>query len=543
MLTPAHAATEAVPTGTTPGIAALCFDPFPLTLAQRADPALAHVPLVCVEDGRVLHASAAAHRLGVTPGMRLSGARMRVADLRVAEASEPELAHAWETLQRELHDVTPWVEAGRRGRLFARVEVAEARALAARYAARVGVAEAREIAELAALSARPGTCRSVAPGGEADFLARLPLRFLKGVGVSGKNLTRLHWLGLTTVGELARWNASQLRSYLAEEGEALLPYLHGPYRTRLRPGRPPEALRRSVAFTEPAREPHELLPALERLSTALERALAGRASRRLTLTASLAEAQRSATRLSKRPLTRAPQIRQQALFALQDSGATEAGIDRLTLELATPRRLSVQSGLWRAHEQRQRALEAALERYPGAMVQFAWRDPYAEADDLAWGWERLTAATAEAGEGAAGTRSATVVPATAVPLFPDGRSGEAGAHRHLTRASAVPLFAGLTPDAPAAGNAAADDSETGPMGAGSGRATPAAASPDMARPDIATSDPAEGAGAGTPSDAPAAPRPVLSPTPEERLAQTHGPRRRHDPRPATGPGALARTRS
>lgn len=491
MLTPARAAPKASPIAATPAIAALCFDPLPLTLAQRADPELAHAALVCAQDGRVLHASAAAHRLGITLGMRLSGARMRVADLRVVEASEPDLAHAWGELLRELHEVTPWLEVGRRGRLFARVDAGEAKALAERYRARVGVAEAREVAELAALSSRPGACRTVAPGGEADFLARLPLRFLKGVGVSGKNLTRLHWLGLTTVGELAGWNAPQIRAYLGEEGEALLPYLHGPYRTRLRPQRPPAALRRSLAFEEPAREPRDLLPALERLSTALERALAGRAARRLTLTAGLAGSQRSATRLSKRPLTRAPQIRQQALFALQDSGATEAGIERLTLELAAPRRLGVQGGLWRAREERQRALEAALERYPDAMVQFAWRDPYAEADDLAWRWERLTAAPAQSGEGTG-----------------DGRPAErtADAHRRLTRASAVPLFAGLEPAADGPANSPPRGRDTGDAGG-------------------------------------AAPHPTLSPLSEDRHAQAHAPRRRHAPRPATGPGELARTRS
>ena len=431
MLTPARTATKAVPIGTTPLIAALCFDPLPLYLAQRADPALAHAALVCVEEERVLHASAAAHRLGVTPGMRLSGARMRVEGLHVVQSREPEIEHAWETLLRELYAVTPWLEEGRRGRLFLRLEAREAQALAERYDTRVGVAGACELAELAALSARPGEGRTVAPGGEADFLARLPLRFLKGVGVSGKNLTRLHWLGLTTVGELARWNASQIRSYLGEEGNALLPYLHGPYRTRLRPHRPPEVLQRSLAFEEPAREPHELLPALERLSAALERALAGRAARRLTLTAGLAGQQRSATRLSKRPLARTHQIRQQALFALEDSGGAGDGIERLTLALAAPRRLGLQNGLWHAREERRRALDATLERYPGAMVRFVWRDPYAEADDLAWTWERLTPANADDARAAGRTAP----------------SGGIAEHHHLVRAAAVPLFSGLADEA------------------------------------------------------------------------------------------------
>ncbi|MEJ2290845.1 MAG: hypothetical protein P8Y05_03895 [Deinococcales bacterium] len=498
MLTPAPVATKAVPVGTSPLIAALCFDPLPLYLAQRADPTLTHAALVCAEDGRVLHASAAAHRLGVTPGMRLSGARMRVEGLRVVEPREPDVEHAWELLLRELYAVTPWLEQGRRGWLFLRLGEEEARALAMRYATRVGVAAAREIAELAALSSRPGECRTVAPGDEEEFLARLPLRFLKGVGASGKNLTRLHWLGLATVGELRRWSVSQLRSYLGPEGDALLPYLHGPYRTRLRPHRPPEVLQRSLTFEEPAREPRELLPALERLSTALECALAGRAARRLTLTAGRDGKERSATRLSKRPLARARQIRQQALFALQDSGAAEAGIERLTLELAAPRRLGLQSGLWRAREERQRALETALERYPHAMVRFVWRDPYAEADDLAWGWERLAPASADAAGDAprpGARRKRPTAPAAGAPMTGTIEGGPAE-HRHLVRAAAVPLFSGL-----------ADDGVLAP--------TP----PRPATP------------------------PLLSPLPEALDAHAHAPRSGHPAGPTTGAGELARTGS
>lgn len=489
MLTPTPIATTAVPVGTATHIAALCFDPLPLYLAQRADPALAQAALVCVEDQRVLHASAAAHRLGITPGMRLSGARMRVEGLQVVDAREPDIEHAWEALLHELHAITPWLEEGghpggrRRGRVFLQLDSAEAQTLAERYGARAGAAESREIAELAALASHAGACRTVTPGGEASFLARLPLRFLKGVGASGKNLTRLHWLGLATVGELAGWSASQLRSYLGAEGEALLPYLHGPYRTRLRPRRTPEVLRRSLAFDEPAREPHQLLPALERLADALERALAGRAARRLTLTAGLAGDQRSATRLSKRPLARAQQIRQQALFALQDSGATAAGlgagIERLTVELASPRRLGIQSGLWRAREQRQRALEATLERYPAAMVRFAWRDPYAEADDLAWGWERLTAA------------DVVVAGATALES-----ASAAASHRGLVQAMAVPLFSGLAGEGEASGD--------------------------------------------TPPPLPAGlTSPPLSPVLEDLDAHAHAPRPRHPARPPATAGELA----
>ncbi len=436
-------------------IAALDFGPLALYLAERADPGSKRGPLVIAEEQRVAHANAAARRHGITPGMRLDGARMRVEGLAVASYPEPDLDHAWQALLRELHDVTPWLESGPRGRAFAYLDAAEAADLAARFDVRVGFANDCETAELAALAAHPGRCREVPTDRRDAFLERLPLRFLKGVGVSDGNLVRLHWLGLTTVDDLARWSAAQLRSYLGAEGEALLPYLHGPRRTRLRPFQLPRALRRSLTFPEPVREPHQLLPAIDRLAGELEHALGGRASRRLTLTATLSSGQRRATRLSKRPLQQARHIRQQALFALHDSRVEGRFVERLTLELASPERLGLQDGLWPHRERRQRALDATLERFPSAPRRFAWRDPHAQAADLAWGWERYaadgmgsTASGEPTGDRAGGAASRTKHAGAATRIT--GTSGAGAALPPAVAAAAVPLFAAPpAPDAPA----------------------------------------------------------------------------------------------
>src|SRR5690606_41160460 len=108
------------------------------------------------------------------------------------------------------------LESSVRGRVFARLSPEEAVALAALNDVGVGLADSCEEAELAALAARPGTCKRVDSEGTA-FLQRLPLRFLRGVGVGEGNLTRLQWLGVAPVGQLAAWTASQIRSYLGEE--------------------------------------------------------------------------------------------------------------------------------------------------------------------------------------------------------------------------------------------------------------------------------------------------------------------------------------
>src|SRR5690606_14309616 len=106
----------------------------------------------------------------------------------------------------------------------------------------------------------------------------------------------------------------------------------------------PTVITRTLAFSEPVREPYRLLPALDRLAGELEGALSGRSARRLTLTANLPSGTVRASRLSKRPLTQARHIRQQALFALRDSEAEGRDVERLTLELASPERIGLQSG-------------------------------------------------------------------------------------------------------------------------------------------------------------------------------------------------------
>lgn len=423
-------------------IAAINYVPFPLYLAERAEPERKRRPLVVVQEQQVLHANVSAKRHGVTLGMRLDGARMRVEGLQVVSFTEPDLEHAWSALLRELHELTPWLEAGVRGRAFAQLNAEEALALAKRHGVPVGLADDRETAELASLTARPGELKEVNALSTNAFLERLPLRFLTGVGLSEANLTRLRWLGLSTAGDLARWSAPQLRSYLAAEGVSLQAYLHGPRRSELRPYQLPETLRRSLSFTEPVQEPQQLLPALDRLSRSLERALAGRSARHLTLTATTASGKRRASRLAKRPLQQARHISQQALFALHDSQAEGRPIERLTLELSAPSRVGHQESLWPQRERRQQALRATMERFPAAQRRFVWRDPHAQAADLAWGWESYVDENGSYASAAVNDRAGSAVTAADPATSRDRR-----AQRAAAKANAVPLFAPAPPAA------------------------------------------------------------------------------------------------
>jgi protein ImuB len=412
---------------------AVVVEPLPLWLALRRDPTLARAPLVAHDEGHVVHANPPARRLGITRGMRLDGARLRAPHLELIDCHEPGVAQAWRDLTRELTSWTPWLDVQRRGRAFLRLPADEAADLARRLDARVGVADDLETAELAALAGRPGTARTVPADEGAAFLERLPLRFLRGVGLPDGELTRLRWLGLTTVGDLARWTPDQVRAYLGDVADALRPYLHGPRQREVAAWRPPAVLRRSLAFDQPLFEPHDLEPALDRLARSLALDLAGRAARHVTVAAEGAGGPRRATRVAKRPLRRAGQIRQQALFALRDTGAAVHGVEGLSVELAEPERVAESVGLWDARAQRELALDAVLERFPRALVQVAWGDPHAPACDRAWGWSPLEDAVRPAG-----SRTATAAGATAGAPAP-----RAPAARRATTPATTPARAAL----------------------------------------------------------------------------------------------------
>lgn len=424
---------------------AVVVEPLPLWLAVRADPTLARAPLIVHDEGRVVHANAVARRLGITQGMRLDGAHLRAPGLEARACPEPDLAQGWRAVVRELAGWTPWLEADRRGRAFLRLTPLEAEELAARLAARVGVADDLETAELAALAGRPGEARTVPAGAGDGFLARLPLRFLRGVGLPERDLTRLQWLGLATVGDLGRWTPDQRRAYLGDVADVLAPYLAGPRRRTVAAWRPPRVLRRALAFERPLFEPGELEPALDRLARSLALDLDGRAARHLTVATEGGGGARQATRVAKRPLHQAGQIRQQALFALRDSGAAAGGVEALAIELAEPERLADAVGLWDARAHRERAVDAVLERHPRALVRVRWGDPHAPAADLAWGWAALEDA-ARPMAGASATARAAAATATAADraaTTPARRALEAptGAVAPADRHAAPPLLA------------------------------------------------------------------------------------------------------
>lgn len=90
--------------------------------------------------------------------------------------------------------------------------------LVAKIATEVGKGAARG-------DAPPGALTVVPPGGEAGFLAPLPVDMLWGIGP--KTAARLTGLGVRTIGDLARWPEAQLVGLFGEHGRDMARHARG----------------------------------------------------------------------------------------------------------------------------------------------------------------------------------------------------------------------------------------------------------------------------------------------------------------------------
>lgn len=378
------------PAASSARVVALLFDPFALWCARRDPPAgrpdasredpapSAERPLALARAERIVAVDVAAKRAGVRPGMSVAAARLR-ADLALVEEDPPAEQAAWEALLDELHAVTPWLEPLARGRALLRCSPAEGAELAAQHGARAGAAPSREAALLAALAARPGRLRE-APD-PAALLARLPLRFLRGVGLSEEGERRLQWLGLERAGELARWRADQRRAFLGAEADGLEPYLAPGGRRDVARFVPPPAVRARLRFDEPALEPWQWEPALTHLAEVAAARLEGRVAGRLLLRAEVGGLAFRAARLPKEGLRTAGPVLRLARRALDDSGAPALGIEGLELELGALARPARQDDLFGRRAAREEAVRRVQARFPNALARVVELDPDALAPE------------------------------------------------------------------------------------------------------------------------------------------------------------------
>jgi DNA polymerase-4 len=94
-----------------------------------------------------------------------------------------------------------------------------------RLSASLGIATNKLVAKVASDRDKPGGLTAVPPGEEAAFLAPLPVRVLWGVGPVTEQ--KLAQMGITTIGELARFSEQDLQNRFGSQGLALSQYARG----------------------------------------------------------------------------------------------------------------------------------------------------------------------------------------------------------------------------------------------------------------------------------------------------------------------------
>jgi hypothetical protein len=362
-------------------ITSLLFEPFELWWAEHEQPGLRERPLVSVKGKRVVHANVPALREGITPGLSLINAKLKTPNLAMTNSDVGQLQAHWTWLLEQLHAWSPWLAGSDIGRAWLIVSAAEAQQLPREFRAQAGSAIYREVALAAALTSEIGQLHSVAAGQEQAFLDELPVEQLRGLGLSGRIIQRLQHLGISRMGELRKWQDSQLRVVLGEQTPLLLPLLRGPWTGTLPLYRSERSLECSHAFPDGAVEPWQVEPAITRLAWHLSERLNGEAATRITVTAESGGLQLQHETIPKTPVARPEVLVRLLQRALGHTGALSLGIDRISVTLRGLAVRQVQPGLWPQRQAREQAIRAVSRRFPGALLSYQLLDPYSLARD------------------------------------------------------------------------------------------------------------------------------------------------------------------
>jgi protein ImuB len=272
-------------------LACLLVPLFPLAARLRAEPELAgEEVVVCEGNGaaaRVVGASRPARRAGVRPGMSLAQARGLLPAL-IARGRDPACeASAHEALLEAASVLSPQVEDAAPGCAFADLggmerlyggptgehdmgQAAITAAAALGLPVRAGIAGTKLAARLAARL--PDTPRVVPAGGEAVFLAPLPLGAL---ALDQRLEGTLRRWGVSSLGDLARLPADRTASRLGLAGAAAHRAARGLDASPLVPHHPPPVFQEGMELEWPVVTVEPLLYALRqslaRTHTRLER--------------------------------------------------------------------------------------------------------------------------------------------------------------------------------------------------------------------------------------------------------------------------------
>lgn len=153
----------------------------------------------------------------------------------------------------------------------------------------VGLGTGKCVAKIASDLQKPDGLVVVAAGGEAEFLAPLPVGKL--VGVGPKSAARLNGEGVHTIGQLAAMPDSWFARRFGKRGASISEHARGIDRDPVQTAREAKSLSSETTFPEDLGAPDELLAVIERLSGSVADALArkGRAGRTVTVKIRLAD--------------------------------------------------------------------------------------------------------------------------------------------------------------------------------------------------------------------------------------------------------------
>lgn len=243
------------------------------------------------QRGVVASCSYPARRFGIHSAMPMAHAVRLCPDLIIVSSRHGIYGEVSKQVMAVLHDVTPLVEQLSIDEAFldvtGRREPAET--LARQVQRRVneelglpcslGVAANRLVAKIAntvgkaeaAKGAPPNTITVVPPGGEAAFLAPLPVQELWGVGP--KTAERLARLGIETIGDIAARPAADLARRFGKHGADLARRARGIDERPVVTEHEAKSISKETTFAADVSDPRELRRTLRRLSDGVGRRL------------------------------------------------------------------------------------------------------------------------------------------------------------------------------------------------------------------------------------------------------------------------------
>jgi DNA polymerase-4 len=258
----------------------LDLDAFFCAVEEWRNPALSGKAFVVAgrpnERGVVSSASYPARRFGVRNAMPTATALRLCPQLVIVPASHGVYAEYSARVMTLLHDYGDQIEQLSVDEAFLDVTdlTDDARLLALEIQRRIraevglsssiGVATGKLVAKMASGAAKPNGVLVIEPGGEIDFLARMPVGELWGIGKA--TLPRLERLGIRTIGDLQRAAPHHVRSVFHNQAEAVIARANGIDESPVRAERETKSISEERTFSRDVSDPAVLRRMLLSLS-------------------------------------------------------------------------------------------------------------------------------------------------------------------------------------------------------------------------------------------------------------------------------------